>query len=156
MNYSEKPSNSKVQSVFPLATIYSKKTIFFEAGKRKGSRRQKNIHITNRFTKLLVPSRDRNWWGRPAPVGLPVGSRFFDRPVGLPVGSRFFDRPVKPVKTPVEFSFLATKRHLSTNRNILIYFIINKTFYKKSVLTNHTFRKHLLNGFKLWLICCDH
>ena len=76
--------------------------------------------------------------------------------VGLPVGSRFFDRPVKPVETPVKFSFLATKRHLSTNQNILIHFIINKTFYKKSVLTNHTFRKHLLNGFKLWLICCDH
>ena len=53
-----------------------------------------------------------------------------DRPVGLPVGSRFFDRPVKPVEKPVEFSFLATKSHLSTNRNIPIYFIINKTFYK--------------------------
>ena len=72
-----------------------------------------------------------------------------DQPVGLPAGSRFFDRPVKPVQKPVEFSFLATKRHLSSNRNVLIYFIINKTFYKKSVLTNHTFRKHLLNGFKL-------
>ena len=60
-----------------------------------------------------------------------------------------FDRPVKPVEKPVKFSFTATKRHLSTNRNILIYFIINKTLYKKSVLTNHTFRKHLLNGFKL-------
>ena len=72
-----------------------------------------------------------------------------DRPVGLPVGSRFFDRPVKPVETPVEFFFLATKRHLSTNRNILIYFIINKTLYKNSVLPNHTFRKHLLHGFKL-------
>ena len=47
-----------------------------------------------------------------------------------PVGSKFFDRPVKPVEKPVEFSFLATKRHLSTNRNVLIYFIINKTFYK--------------------------
>ena len=53
-----------------------------------------------------------------------------DRPVGLPVGSRFFDRPVKPVEKPVEFSFLAIKSHLSTNRNIPIYFIINKTFYK--------------------------
>ena len=72
-----------------------------------------------------------------------------DRPVGLPVGSRFFDRPVKQVEKPVEFSFLATKRHLSSNRNVLIYFIRNKIFYKKSVLTNHTFRKHLLNGFKL-------
>ena len=50
MDYSEKPSNSKAQSAFPLATI------FFEAGKGKGSRRQKNIHITNRITKFLVPS----------------------------------------------------------------------------------------------------
>ena len=47
----------------------------------------------------------------------------------IPVGSKFFDRPVKPVEKPVEF-FLATKRHLSTNRNVLIYFIINKPFYK--------------------------
>ena len=67
-----------------------------------------------------------------------------DRPVGLPVGSRFFDRPVKPVEKPVKFSFPAAKRHVSTNRNILICFIINKTFYKKSVSTNHTFRKHCL------------
>ena len=43
-----------------------------------------------------------------------------DRPVGLLVGSRFFDRPVKPVEKPVKFSFLATKRHLSTNRNLYI------------------------------------
>ena len=33
-----------------------------------------------------------------------------DRPVGLPVGSRSFDRPVKPVEKPVEFSFLAIKK----------------------------------------------
>ena len=89
------------------------------------------------------------------PIGS-TGTGRVDRPVGLPVGSRFFDRPVKPVEKPVKFSFLATKRHLSTNRNIFIYFIVNKTFYKKTVLTNHIFRKHLLNGFKLWLICCDH
>ena len=82
------------------------------------------------------------------PVGS-TGTGRVDRPVGLPVGSRFFDRPVKPVEKPVKFSFLATKRHLSTNRNIFIYFIINKTSYKKTVLTNHVFRKHLLNGFKL-------
>ena len=55
-----------------------------------------------------------------------------DRPVGLPIGSRFFDRPVKPVEKPVKFFFLASKRHLSTNRNTHIYFIINKTFYKKN------------------------
>ena len=47
------------------------------------------------------------------------------------VGSRFFDHPVKPDETPVKFFFLATKRHLSTYRNIHIYFIIIKTFYKK-------------------------
>ena len=81
-------------------------------------------------------SRDGNRSGRPAPVGLPVGSRFFDR-------------PVKPVEKPVKLSFFGTKKHLSTKQSILTYFIINKTFYKKSVLTNHTFRKHLLNGFKL-------
>ena len=68
-----------------------------------------------------------------------TGTGRVDRPVGLPVGSRFFDRPVKPVETPVKFSFLATKKHLSTNRNIHIYFTINKTFHKKKVLTNHTF-----------------
>ena len=97
-------------------------------------------------TKVIwkaIWTRDGNRSGRQAPVRLPVGSRFFDR-------------PVKPVEKPVEFSFLATKRHLSTNRNIVIHFIIIKTFYKKSVLTNRNFRKHLLNGFKLRLICCDH
>ena len=73
-----------------------------------------------------------------------------------PVGSRFFDRPVKPFETPVKLSFLATKRYLSTSRNIHRYFIINKIFYKKTVLTNHTFWKQLFNGFKLWLISCDH
>ena len=56
-----------------------------------------------------------------------------------PVGLRLFERPVKPVKTPIKLSFLAVKRHRSTNRNIHTYFIINKTFYKKTVLTNHTF-----------------
>ena len=94
-----------------------------------------------------------------------------DRPVGLPVGSRFFDRPVQPVEKPVEFSFLATKRHLSNNRNILIYCIINtfykksvllnhtfiiKTFYKKSVLLNHTFRKHLFEWFQAVTNMLDH
>ena len=62
------------------------------------------------------------------------------RPAGRVAGrSRFFDRPVKPVEKPVEFPFLATKRHLSTNRNILIYFLIAKTFDQKTVLTNHIF-----------------
>ena len=59
--------------------------------------------------------------------------------VGWPVWSRFFDRLVKPAETPVKFSFLATKRHLSTNRNIHINFITNKTLYKKTVSTNPTF-----------------
>ena len=53
--------------------------------------------------------RDGNRSGRPAPVGLPVGSRFFDR-------------PVKPVEKPVKFLFLATKRHLSTNLNIHLFY----------------------------------
>ena len=48
-----------------------------------------------------------------------------------PVGSRVFDRPVHSVETPVKLSILATKRHLSTNRNMLTYFITNKTIYKK-------------------------
>ena len=71
--------------------------------------------------------------------------------VNWPVGLRFFDRSVKPVETPVKFSFLAIKRLLSISRNIVnfienfIYstaenFIVNKTFYKKkTVLTSHTF-----------------
>ena len=54
-----------------------------------------------------------------------------DRPVGLPVRPRFFDRPVKPVEIPFKLSFRATKTHLSTNRNMHIYFIMDKTFYKK-------------------------
>ena len=33
----------------------------------------------------------------------------------------------------------ATKIHLSTIRNKCIYFITNKAFYKKTVLTNHNF-----------------
>ena len=47
-----------------------------------------------------------------------------DLPVRLPVGSRLFDRSVKPVETAVKFFFVATKRHLSTNRNIYIYIYI--------------------------------
>ena len=78
------------------------------------------------------------------------------KPVGLPVGSRFFDWPVKPVEKPVKFFFLAAKTHLSIIQNILIYFIINETFYTKTVSTNHIFRKHLLNGFKLWLTSSNH
>ena len=58
---------------------------------------------------------------RRKPVGL-TGTGWVDRPVGLPVGSRFFNWPVKPVKTPVKFSFLATKRQLRTNRNKHTYF----------------------------------
>ena len=120
-----------------LATFYLQNT----SEKKKA---RENAHWTNYWISLEGAwTRDGNRPGRPAPVGLPIGSRFFDRPVKL-------------VETPVEFSFLATTKHLSTNRNIVIYFIINKTFYKKSVLTNHIFRKHLLNGFQLWLICCDH
>ena len=43
---SEKPSNSKAESVFPLTTRYCKKQFFFKAG--KGSRRKKT------FTSLIV------------------------------------------------------------------------------------------------------
>ena len=43
-------------------------------------------------------------------------------------------------ETPVKFSLLATKKHLSTNRNIQLYFIMRKIFYKKkTVLTNTPF-----------------
>ena len=68
--------------------------------------------------------------------------------IDRPVGSRFFDRPVKPVEKPVEFSFLATKRRLSTNRNMLIYFIINKTFYKKSLFNRLHLSKTLVEWFQ--------
>ena len=78
-------------------------------------------------------SHEQKW----KPVGSTSTGRV-DRPIGLPVGSKFFDRPVKPVETPVKFSFLATKKHLSTNQYIHIYCIINKTFYKNTILTNHT------------------
>ena len=65
-----------------------------------------------------------------------------------PVGSRFFNRPVKPVEKPVEFSFLATKRYLSTNRNILVYFIINKPFYKKNSINKPHLSKTLVEWFQ--------
>ena len=60
----------------------------------------------------------------------------------LQVSASLFEilRPARQAGwTPVKLSFLATKRHLSTNRNIHIYFIINTTFYKKMVFTNQTF-----------------
>ena len=106
----------------------------------------KLITVSIMPTLLSLPAMLTNQ--RWKPVGS-TGTGQVDRQVGLPVGSRFFDGPVKPVEKPVKLSFLTTKKHLSTNRNILMYFIINKTFYKVSVLTNYTFRKHLLNGFKL-------
>ena len=80
-----------------------------------------------------MPAQQQRW----KPVGS-TGTGRVDWPVGLPVGSRFFDRPIKPAETPVKFSFLATTRHLSTNRKIHICFVINKTFYKKTVSINHT------------------
>ena len=111
-----------------------------------------------RPSKMMEVMEDREVWQlnlELLPQQLEMETGRVDRPVGLPVGSRFFDRPVKPVEIPVKLSFLANKKS-NTNRNTLIYVIINKTFYKKTVLTNHAFWKHLLNGFKLWLICCDH
>ena len=83
----------------------------------------------------LLQTRDGNRSGQPARVGLPVGSRFFDR-------------PVKPVEKPVKFSFLATKRHLSANRNILIYFIIDRTFYKKNSINKPLPSKTLVEWFQ--------
>ena len=69
-----------------------------------------NFSKCNNFKNFVNYSYQR--W---KPIGS-TGTGRVDRPVGLPVGSRFFDRPVKPVEKPVEFSFLATKRHLSTNQ----------------------------------------
>ena len=43
------------------------------------------------------------------------------RPVAS-TGTGWVDRPVKQVEKPVKFSILATKRHLSTNRNIPIFY----------------------------------
>ena len=60
------------------------------------------------------------------------------RPAGRVAGRVEILRPAgQAVEKPVEFSFLATKRHLSSNRNILIYFFIAKTFDQKTVLTNN-------------------
>ena len=42
-------------------------------------------------------------------------------------------------ETPVKFSLLATKKQLSTNRNIQICFIMRKMFYKKNSINKHTF-----------------
>ena len=78
---------------------------------------------------LLIGSVDLRW----KPVSS-NGIGLVDRLVGLPVASRFFYRQVKPVEKSVKFFFLATKKHLSTNRNMHIYMTINKTFYKKTVL----------------------
>ena len=78
----------------------------------KGTRAQGARKSSGFRVKFWYRTRDGNRSGQPALVGLLIGSKFFDR-------------PVKPVEKPVEFSFLATKRHLSTNRNILIYFITN-------------------------------
>ena len=68
--------------------------------------------------------------------------------VGLPVGSRFFDRPVNQVEKPVKFSFPATKRHLGINRNMHIYFIINKSFHKKKSINKPNLLKALAEWFQ--------
>ena len=77
-------------------------------------------HHTQSIVKKLTTARGTSSKLRHNAPEMETG--LVDRPVGLPVGSRFFDRPVKPVEKPVKFSFLATKIHLSTNRNILIFF----------------------------------
>ena len=62
------------------------------------------IHIN----KLLVPPKI--YFCPPVTLSWPeMETGWVDRPVGLPVGSRFFDRPVKSVEIPVKLSFLATK-----------------------------------------------
>ena len=67
-------------------------------------------------------------------------------PVALPVKSRFFDRPVKPVETPLKFSVFATKRPLSTYRNINI--ITHKFFYKKNAINKPSLLKTLVEWFQ--------
>ena len=47
---------AKHNSYFRLQQDILKKHFFSRAGKGKRSRRQKNIHITNRITKFSVPS----------------------------------------------------------------------------------------------------
>ena len=47
---------AKHNSHFRLLQYILRKQFFFEAGKGKSSRRQKNIHITDRITKFLVLS----------------------------------------------------------------------------------------------------
>ena len=95
------------------------------------------IQIASSNVMVLAKPRHGNRSGRPALVRLPVGSRFLDW-------------TVKPVETPVKFSFLATKRHLSSNWSTHIYFITNKTFYKKKSINKPHLSKHLLNVFMLW------
>ena len=113
---------------------------------KKISYRKGNAHWTNCWIERAwapCPYMYQKW--------KPVGSTGTGR-VDRPVGSRFFHWPVKPVETSVKFSFLATKKHLSTNRNIHIYFIIHKL--KKKNFNKPPFWNHFLNDFKLWLICC--
>ena len=45
---------AKHNPYFRLLQYILRKQFYFEAGKGKGSRRQKNVHITNRITKFLV------------------------------------------------------------------------------------------------------
>ena len=126
-----------------MPSSFGAKPIMLKLHSSKQQHKVFSAKLTNSI-RITINGSVQRW----KPAGS-TGTGRVDGPVGLPVGSRFFDWPVKPVEKPVKFSFLATQRHLSTNRNILIYSIINKTFHKKSVLTNHIFRKHLLNGFKL-------
>ena len=99
------------------------------------------IHSLTKFqNKLKInqhlgsASRDGNRSGQPAPVGS---------------STRFFDQPVKSVETPVKFPFLETKRHLSTNRNIHKYFIINKTCHKKNSINKPNLLKTLVEWFQV-------
>ena len=61
---------------------------------------------------------------------------------------KFIDRPVKPVETPVKFFFLATIKHLRTNRNIHIYFTITKVFFIKNSVNEPHLLKTLVEWFQ--------
>ena len=65
------------------------------------------LELNYRYFHKIVqssPTKEQRW----KPVGS-TGTGRVDRPVGLPIGSIFFDRPVKPVEKPVKLSFRQLK-----------------------------------------------
>ena len=117
--------------------------LFLESEVNNYSLKKQRVMILS-FVQVSVCARSPEQRWKPAGS---IGTGRVDRPVALPVGARFFDRSVKPVEKPVKFSFLATKRHLSTNRNMHTHFIINKSFYKKKNSFN---KSHLLKTLAEW------